>query len=258
VGAESVIRDSSNHCAADIGGAVIGVEKVFEKSLIGIAGGTASTKVNTDEPGSSDVDTWNGSLYGSCGTDSWFVDSNISYSHNSIKAERGTLYISDAEYDAQNAAAYISGGKQLQLTDRFVLTPELGGQLNYYHQDEFTEYGIVNNTYDAYDYWFFKSILGANAALSIPTGEKLLFRPELRLQWIHNFNSDPGRITYSTEGTGTGSSAGIQSPEEDTLGIGAGLVTEFADRINIDLRIDQQLADGWESTTFSGSLKVQF
>ncbi len=243
---------------ANVAGMVIGVEKAFGNSLIGVAGGSARTDVDTDEPGSSDVETYFGSLYGSYGADAWFIDSSLSYGQNKVESQRGSLMPAQAEYDAENVAVYIGGGYQFQVTDRLALTPELGGQLNYYHQDSFTETGILNNTYDSYDYWFFESTLGANAAMLFPAGDALLFLPELRLHWRHNFNTDPDRISYTTDGTGTGASAGIQSPEEDTFVIGAGLLTTVNERLDIDLRIDQQLADGWKSTTYSGNLKVHF
>ena len=77
------------------------------------------------------------------------------------------------------------------------------------------------------------------------------------MQWRHEFNSDPDKLSYTTQGV-TDLEAAIQSPEKDMLVIGGGLTTTVKDRVNIDLRIDQQLADGWESTTYSGSLKFHF
>ncbi|MCF7817288.1 MAG: autotransporter outer membrane beta-barrel domain-containing protein [Kiritimatiellales bacterium] len=243
---------------ANIAGAVIGVEKAFENSLIGVAGGQARTDVTTDEPGSSDMDTTFGSVYGSYGTKTWFIDSSLAYGHNQVTAKRGSLMPSQAKYDADNVSGYIGGGRQYRINGKMALTPDVGTQISYYRQEGFTETGVLSNSYDAYDYWSYQSILGASASMVFPAGDALLLQPELRLHWRHEFNADAGRISYITEGTGTGSSASIQSPEEDTLVIGAGLVATIKERVDIDLRIDQQLSKDWESTTYSGSLKVRF
>ena len=245
---------------ANIAGAVIGIEKAFGNSLIGVAGGTARTDIETDDSGSSDADTYFGSIYGSCGSDTCYIDTSLSYGHSRVEAKRTLLpTIAEAEYDAHNIAGYIGGGREYRINDKLAITPEAGAQISYYHQESFTETGgpLGSNLYDSYNYWSYKSIVGANTTMDLPLGESLNFQPSLHLQWRHEFNSDPDKLSYTTQGV-TDLEAAIQSPEKDMLVIGGGLTTTVKDRVNIDLRIDQQLADGWESTTYSGSLKFHF
>lgn len=243
---------------ANMAGAVIGIEKTGNNTIIGLTGGSATANIDTDDSGSSNIETYFGSIYASLGTEPFFIDSNLSFGHNTVDTKRGVITPSKAKYNAQNAMAYLGTGKELHLNNQLSLTPELGGQLGYYHQESFTEAGVLNNSFDDYDYWYFQSIFGARVAIALPPVKFISFQPDLRIHWHHNFNANPARITYITDGTGTGSSANIQSPEEDTLIIGTGLSSIIKDRIKIDLHIDQQLAKNWNSTTFSGSFKIQF
>ncbi len=243
---------------ANIAGAVIGIERGAEGILIGAAGGTARTDIETDEPGSADVDSWFGTLYSTLGTDTLYFDATLSYGHSSIISQRGGLFPAQANYDAHSAVGYIGVGKTYRPAQWIEIDPRLGGQVDYYRQEGFTETGILNNTYSVYDRWSFTSTLGSDFSFPFQATDNLLLRPMLHLDWQHNFNADPGSITYTTEGIGSPGTAAIQSPEADTFLLGIGIAADLHERIGIELHLDQQLANGWQSTTASGRFRVHF
>jgi outer membrane autotransporter protein len=259
---------------ADIVGAVGGMEKRFGNLLAGLALGQSRTDVETTEPGSSDTDTYSATLYGTLARETWFADAALGYGHHKIDSRRGTFNPAHADYAAESATLYLGAGlpccmkldlaatpgsgRTRHLQTHCTFTPDCGIQIGYYRQEGFTETGILANRYDAYDHWSYQTILGSTARMDIPVGRLLSLRPELHLHWRHEFNNEAGQITYTTQGLDGGASASIQSPEEDTLSIGTGIETRWADRLAIGLRADWQFAEGWRSFTYGASLKLSF
>lgn len=243
---------------ADIAGAVIGVERVFERGLVGVAGGTACTDLTTDDADKTKVDSTSGMLYGSCGTKDWFVDANLAYRRNEVTTRRDTFSLSEADYDAGNWSGYLGGGRQIQVNERFVVSPAAGIQVGYYEQDGFLENGGLNNRYADYERWSYQTTLGVNAATILYAGDHVSFSPELGIHWNHEFNAEEDRIAYITEETSTWDDAAIQAPEADTLGLEAALTTSIRERIDLEVRAEHKVAEGWSSTTYGGTVKVRF
>jgi len=222
--------------------------------LLGAAGGYSRSDLTQDNNDSSDATTGFGVLYSSFGSVDWFGDLNLSYGRSSIETRSGTALGGTGNFDADNVAIYIGGGKEIESTDGdgVILTPEAALLTGYYGQESYYD-GLMQ--VDAYDRWSVQSRLGAAFAVQKQVGSAVL-KPEFRTYWLHEFNADPDQIGYSL---GTGRfTFGVQAPDEDILEIGAGLGVTFNERLEIVFDVDAHHSDLYRAVNVSGRIMYEF
>ena len=97
--------------------------------------------------------------------------------------------------------------------------------------------------YDDYEEWFTQSAVGATLSIERRIESldfDLEFAPELRVHWLHEFNTDPDAETYTLANAGT-YGATLLAREEDLLKAGVGIRVSKFDATDIEFRVD---ADG--------------
>ncbi len=247
--------DSFSGFDQNVYGTVVGLDKAYDNMLLGAAGGYSRSDLTQDNNDSSDADTGFGVLYGSWGTTDWFGDLNLSYGRSRIETRSGTMLGGEGDFDADNYAVYVGGGKEIRETDGDLLfTPEAALIIGYYDQEDYND-GAMD--IDAYDRWSYQSRLGAALALQKHAGSVVL-KPEVRIHWLHEFNADPDQIGYSLMG-GTGRyTFGVQAPDEDILEVGAGFSATFNDRLELVLDVDAQHSELYKAINVSGRIMYEF
>ena len=136
-----------------------------------------------------------------------------------------------------------------------VLTPEAALMLGYYDQQGYND-GLMD--IDSYDRWSVQSRLGWTLAVLKQTDSAVL-KPEFRIHWLHEFNDDPDKISYSLNGgTGGRYSFSTQAPDNDILEIAAGLSAVLNDRLELVVDVDAQHCKLYKATTISGRIMYEF
>lgn len=251
--------DGFNGYDASVYGALFGVDlSVAENILMGVALGTGSASVDKDNGGGSDIKTTYGSLYASMGTKDWFADAAVIYGGSSVDASLGSAFNTTADYDAQNIAFYLGGGKEI--TGRYlIITPQASLLANRYSQGDYSETSDgVARAVESFDTLYVRSALGCNIGFYSSVGETSV-KTELRGHWLHEFNSDEESVKYRLiGGDGTAHTLFMQAPESDILRLGAGITAKMSEYLELRADLDTRQAAHYSDYTVLGSLRYQF
>jgi T5SS/PEP-CTERM-associated repeat protein len=239
-------------------GGVFGVDRSFGAILGGIAAGYSNSTVDQDDGDNSEVNTYYGSLYASAGVRRWYVDMSLSYGRSSIDTYSGTGLGTTAGFNANDVAGYIGVGRQARHM-RWSVTPQAAVIAGYYAQDSYSESSVlaVPTAVDAYDRWSVQSSLGLAIAYEQPF-KHLVVKPELRVAWLHEFNTDEQDVNYQLIGGTAGNTFSVRSPDEDVVELGASLELLFADRLKLSMDLESQLSEFYEGYTVSGRIAFEF
>ncbi len=236
-------------------GTVVGLDRTFGSVLLGAAGGYAYSDLTQENRDSSNAKTGFGVLYGSFGSTDWFGDLNFSYGRSRIETRSGTLFGAKGTSDADNYSVYLGGGKELSLSGGdYLFAPEAALVVSYFDQDGYSD-GLRD--IDAYDRWSYQSRLGASITFPKET-DSVVWIPEARVYWLHEFNADFDQIGYSLVGGSGRYVFGVQAPVEDLLEAGVGLSAIINDRLEIVFDVDGQYSGHYEAITVSGRVAYEF
>ncbi|MEI6890774.1 MAG: autotransporter domain-containing protein, partial [Pontiella sp.] len=248
----------------DIFGVVVGFDKAFGDLLVGLAGGYTMSDISQDDGDQSESSTGFGMLYSSWGSSAWFLDGSLAFGMGSVENETGTQFDTSAEFDANQLAFYLGGGKELlYLDDRLIVTPSAGILGGLYMQEGYTEQAdnAIARKVDDYNRFSFRSEFGVQAIFHKHL-KKFVLMPETHVNWLHEFNDDEDQVDFSLVG-GTGSySFGMQAPVSDILEVGVGLSLWAESRNNVvyewALGFDSRFGDGYSANAINARLVVEF
>lgn len=245
----------------DVYGTLVGLDRSYGTLLYGIAGGYASIDMDQTDGTSGDVDSCFGMIYASAGTGEWFADMSLSYAMNDVSYLTGTAALgTEADFDADNFAAYIGGGKELA-KGAWRITPEAALTVGYYDQEAYTETarGVgIPASVDSYSQWSYQTSLGGSLAYLKEFDNNVTLRPEIRAYWLHELDAkDQGQNYRLTSGTQQHEFT-VHSPDEDVLEIGAGVSTQLGDSLEVRVDVDMQISDNYDGVTASGRIAYEF
>jgi outer membrane autotransporter protein len=244
----------------DIGGFLIGADmSVAEGILVGIAGGAGNSDLDKDSnSASTETDTVYGSVYVSVGTRDWFADAGLIYGDSSVDLDLGSVFDTEADYDAKNTAIYIGGGKEM-IGDYLIITPHVSLLANYYDQDSYSEDSLnaVGRDVESFDELYVQSELGCSVAFYTTMG-KLTLKPEFRASWLHEFKADEEDLTYTLIGGTNPYVMTLQAPEEDIIKLGAGISAKLGEYLELRADLDTRQGSEYSDHTVLGSLRYQF
>jgi uncharacterized protein with beta-barrel porin domain len=257
--ADQDAADGFDGYESDVRGFLIGADlSVADNILFGIAGGRGTADVDKNNGATSEAKTTHGAGYVSLGTTSWFADAALIYGFSTIKSELGDILDTAAEYDAENFAILVGGGKEF-ISKYLIVTPQASFLANYYNQDAYTETSTtaLPREVEGFDALYLQSSLGCNIGLYAMLGEVTL-KPEFRLHWQHEFNAGEESLSYAlVDGTGS-HILQLQAPEEDILKIGAGVSAKLGDYLEIRADLDSRQAANYSDYTLTGTIRYQF
>ena len=257
--ADHSASDGFNGYDADLSGFVIGADlAVAPNILVGVAGGSNSGSVDKNNGASGDTKTTYGAIYASLGTRDWFLDGSMLYGTSSIDQKLGDTFDTTADYDAQNIAFYLGGGKEIT-GNYLIITPQASLLANYYKQDAYSEQStVVGRSVESFDALYVQSSIGCNLGFYMAMGEVTL-KPEIRAHWLHEFNANEEDLSYTLiGGTGENYNMILQAPEEDIIRLGMGIAAKLSEYLELRADLDTQRASGYSDYTVVGSLRYQF
>ena len=171
------------------------------------------------------------------------------------------------EFDAQVLSAYFGGGYDLIDTDGgTVFTPEASIQYSTYKQDAYSETSTtaVPRNIDAFDADSLRSSLGLNVSTLNTTALKTFgFKLDGRAHWRHEFNPDPGDLTFRLEGGGNDYQFAAPLLDEEIFRVGFGFsffntLRQKPKNVLLRLDFDELFGDGFNSHNLSAKVIYAF
>ena len=258
-------RGTSRGYTANVRGGSFGYDRfVFDHLLLGFGGGYAKTGISTNDAGTrTDVESYQGNLYGSLARDAYYIDGILSFAYNQYDASRhiafGTIdRVAKAAYAGQQYAGYVEGGYALE-KGGFVVTPLASLQVVRLHLNRYTETGAdsLNLNVDGQDYNLFLSGLGAK--LAYPTrGGDLRVIPELHAKWLYDFAGDRQQTISQFAGGGASFTAQGFEPAQSSLNVGARLTLLTAANLAFSLNYDFETKADFASHTGYVNIRYAF
>jgi T5SS/PEP-CTERM-associated repeat protein len=243
----------------NISGFLIGADlSVADGILFGFAGGSGFSALDKNNGASIDTKTTYATLYASVGTEDWFADGSFIYGVSSVDARMDSVFDTKADYDADNVAVYIGGGKEI-VGDYLIITPQASLLGNYYNQESYDEESstAVPRSVASFDTFYLQSRLGCNVGVYIAMDE-IFIRPELSAFWLHEFNAQEEDLVYTLAGGSGSYIMQLQAPEEDLFKIGAGASAKLGEYLEVRVDIDGRYASDYSDYTLLGTIRYRF
>lgn len=251
-------RDASGTFSAyDSGnwGALVGIDKSFGDLLIGLAGGYARADLES-ESYDANINTYYGSLYSTAGGDSLFIDLALTYGISDTK--ESNVSMDDAEFNSDLISLYAGSGWRFKIADKISLTPDASLLMTYYAQDS---YARTAGTIEEYEMTSFQGSLGVNVSTIHQIdwlSQGLAFIPELRLDYIHEFEADPDHFNYTIGGTTDSFAVRPRAENMAHIGLGFDVWNWEYQNTKFEVDYDGLFADGYSEQIISGKLTFRF
>jgi outer membrane autotransporter protein len=205
-------------------GGVIGADMSLGKLMLGLSGGGGKYNTQYDSTAEEEVTAFHGSVYGTYGLERLWFDAGFAYGFNQVTSHTADPFRLDSEFDAQLMSGYFGAGYDLSdPKGGTVFTPEASVQYSIYEQEAYTETGTaaVPRSFDEFDADSLRSSLGLNVAmLDTKSLETFGFKIDGRFHWLHEFNPDPGSMSFSLVGGSNGYQLSHPQLEEDLYRVG--------------------------------------
>ncbi|MDP3330406.1 MAG: autotransporter domain-containing protein [Methylococcaceae bacterium] len=260
-------RNGVDGYTANTGGFAIGADTVVGNGDFRVGGalGYASTGVDGDGVTSAnrtDIDSYQGTLYGSWNAGAWYVDAALGYGRHQYDTKRFVTLANASvtgNHDANQYLAKLGGGYPIQL-GKATLTPL--ASLTYVHldQDGYTEKDRSNSgaalTVSDVKTDSFRSGLGAK--LSVPLLEgSMKTAVEARAIWNHEF-ADTNQDIAARFAGGTSFTTNGVSQARDSANLGLGVNFSTANRQNLSMNYDAEVKSDYVGHTASVKFRYDF
>lgn len=252
---------------ATLHGGTFGIDKSIGNLLLGIGGGSGRYSTTSSTDGEENITAYQGALYGTYGTVRAFFDAGIAYGFNEVETQTDGPFVLNGEFDANILSAYFGGGYDLVDTKGgTVFTPEASIQYSVYEQDAYSETSdtAVPRNIDAFDADSLRSSLGMNISMLNKTAfETFGFKLDGRFHWLHEFNPEPGNMSFSLEGGSNDYQLAHPLLDEELFRAGFGFSffnTKRNQPKNVLLRLDfdELFGDGFNSHNLSAKVIYAF
>jgi outer membrane autotransporter protein len=249
-----------------ISGLALGFDYNFSKGLIaGFSLGGSSSDVDLKQnAGSSDIDSYLGSLYASFFTNNLYLESVLTYGRQDYDNERNIVVgnlrnTASSDHNGDLFNAYLSGGYYFS-NKGLRFGPFASLQYTYLDEDGFEETGAggMNLVVDDRQTDALVSHLGMRVGGFLDTNIGRLI-PEVSLAWLYDFGLDDQVVTAGFAGSPGGSfSVEGQDVENNGVALGAGLTLLPKSGIVISLGYRGELRDNFSSHAAIGQIRFEF
>ncbi|QDT36978.1 autotransporter outer membrane beta-barrel domain-containing protein [Stratiformator vulcanicus] len=239
---------------SDAYGVLTGISIPFGDSLLlGGAFGYANGEFDPDNRlGGVDSDTYRGSLFGRFLGDDFYILGSVNYGYDTFASSRRLEYCdifrfaSATEFDAHNFDTSFELGTTLQPTCNVAVQPLIGFRYIRLWRDSFVENGASDASLafgsaavDAFDFR-----LGGRVTGRRELRRGLLFLPELRAWWMHDFLADQSTTTAAFTGApGVPFIVRGAAGDDNFAVLGAGATFALYNTTAITLQYDTAMSD---------------
>ena len=262
-------RNGVDGYSASTGGFALGVDTLVGNGdfRVGGAFSYASTGVDGDGVNSgnrTDIDSYQGTLYGSWNAGAWYVDAALGYGRHTFDTKRNVTFpvadVLKGSHDADQYLAKIGGGYPIQL-GKATLTPLASLTYVRLDQDGFSETsssgsGAALNVGDTQTDSF-RTGLGAKVYLPLTDG-KIKTAVEARAIWNHEFGDDSQDITSRFAAGGSSFTTNGVSQARDSGNLGLGLKVASTNGQTLSVNYDAEVKSDYVGHTATLQFRYDF
>jgi outer membrane autotransporter protein len=245
-------RGASNGYNATIWGTALGYDiQLLDHLRFGLSGGFAQDFVRTkDSSARSDIDSYQGTIYGSYALDAYYVDTALSFAYNTYDASRHVAVgaidrVARGDYNGQQYSAYIGGGYKFK-GKNIELTPQVSFQYAHLRLNGYTESGAgaANLNVGAQDYNVAQTGLGMKLGYPVNLKNRIgKLTPELKFKWLYDWVGDAQQATSTFTGGGGSFNTRGFTPAQSSYDFGAKLILETTNFVTVSLSYDLELKE---------------
>jgi outer membrane autotransporter protein len=253
--------------SANTGGFVLGGDTLVGNGefRVGAALGYASTGIQgegVNVANRTDIDSYQGTVYGSWNAGAWYVDAALGYGRHQYDTKRFLALTNSTltgNHDANQYLAKIGGGYPIQL-GKATFTPLASVTYVQLDQDGYTEKDRTNSgaalTVDGVQNDSFRSGLGAKVSLPLSEGA-LKAAVEARAIWNHEFADTNQDIAARFAGGTSFTTNGI-SQARDSANLGLGVSLASANGQSLSVNYDAEVKSDYVGHTAAVKFRYDF
>lgn len=245
------------------GGLAAGIDtQLLDRLRAGFAlsyGNTGVDGRSTTSDNSTDIDSYQATLYATYQGSPWYVDTQIGYGYNQYDSKRqaivGTIdEVAKGDFDGRQLNARLGGGYPIPL-GRVVVTPNASLSYIYLTQGAYDEtnaptLGLRVSSYNTHS---LKSGVGSKVSTSFDAGSGKLML-EASAAWLHEFHDAAPATSARFAFGGTSFRSEGARQVADAAGLGVGL-TYTQGQYSLSLQYDSEIKDKYVGQT--GLLKAR-
>jgi len=249
----------------DTNGFILGTDFLIDdNALVGFSISHIDSDIDlNDNLGSSEVETWQGSVFGSYFTDNFHVDGHVGYGFSQIETERNIDFLGtkpEGDHDSHIVTVGVETGYIFEFDGGFSIEPVAGIDYTRIFEEGYTEKngGDANLEVDSNEIDSIRSNLGVRFAQKIKVSDSLALVPEVSYKWQHEFEDDAVISTASfVNGGGSFKTKGLD-PDADHHIIGAGVRGVMNDYLSLYVNYELDTSDSYESNSVMLGVEMKF
>jgi len=249
---------------ASSNGFALGFDReAFEDSLLGFSVSYAKSEIDSnDNLKSTNIDTYQASIYGNTQLDSYFVNGAITYSFNEYSSNRKISVINSqatAKYNGNTYAAKVELGRNYKFADA-IITPTIAltaarNQINDYSE---TGAGNVNLAVKNNDTSLFEARFGTKITKQFVASGRSKINPSLKLSYGYDFIGDKQRVTANFVGQSNSFTSSSNSMPQGSLRANFATEIFYMDSFSFDLEYGFDYRNSYQAHSGSVKGKYQF
>ncbi|MEI7752112.1 MAG: autotransporter outer membrane beta-barrel domain-containing protein, partial [Candidatus Omnitrophota bacterium] len=273
-------------------GTTIGADKVIDDHFrAGFAGsyGWAGVHSKTQGSPSSDINSWQGTIYGSFDSldlnkarqggkksyeavrsqveNSWYVDGMFAFTQNNYDSRREIWLgpakrVAKADHGAQQYSTNFETGYKFVFaqTKALEVTPFVSLGYNYLYMNKYKEKGAdaLNLTVSGEGFNQLEQGLGTKLAYPIVTKKVGTFIPSAKAAWLYDYIEDRYQTTAAFAGGGASFDTIGAKPARNGMLFGAELAFLNKGNVTVTGNWDIKLKDQFMSNTYYGTVRYDF
>jgi len=243
---------------ANVGGFSIGADTLLN-SQTRVGAAFAYGKTGAEGTGNkTDVDTYQGSVYGSYDLGKLYYEAVGTFAYNDYSTKRNLFdgSVANGSYGGQQYDAKATAGYKVDTQLGLKVTPFVSAEYAFITQDSYTETGSsANLAVSPDDISIFKTGLGAKLAYPLTDGG-MTYTPRLSAAYYYDFVGDEASSTSNFSSTSTTFVTKGASVARNSFRLGAGLDVLAQD--NVTLSLDYNLDAKQDFNAHTGELKARF
>jgi outer membrane autotransporter protein len=256
--------DIENTCSArgssfTTGGVTVGADfRLSSQFVLGAAVGYANTSSDLSRDGHLDIDSGKASLYATFYNQGFYIDGIAGGGLGSIDTRRATLGgLARGQTDGADFNGFLGTGYDFR-AGKFSVGPVASLHFSTVQIDQFTETGALGALQiDSQSQDSLKSAAGLKAVYAAKVGG-VVFTPEVRAQWLHEYMTTTSSIDASFTST-TGFSVHGPQIGHDSLLADVGASLQFSPNVAVfAFYTGEFLRENYSSHSINGGLRVSF
>ena len=248
-------------------GTAAGVDwKMNEDSRLGFAFSYGNSGIDANGGlSNTDVDSYQGTIYGSYDQPKYFIDWMGAFAWNEYDSTRDIVFgginrTANGGYSGQEYSLKGTYGYKVPYNG-YTLIPTASLLYSHLNIDNYTESdaGSLNLDVDGQDYDFLQSGLGAKIEIpQMDQAKRVTWMPEFHAMWLYDFIGDRASSTARFTGGGSSFTTNGFSPEQSSFNLGTGITVYPSDNLSLQFKYDFEIRDDYTGHSGSATLRWKF